>query len=152
MKLIYVDSKDALFSVKNYCSGLVSGGLNQLQAANSLYHASGLRYVVKASLQLCEEWGFRGGLNIDMRRLFKSSCVLKKQLLIPESTLERYWGPGKRQVGEIVRKFTNLKIVKRDMVKRSTKNSSEVSQFFVGMHDLLLGLCQYMVTKKRSDF
>ena len=54
MKLDYEDSEDASFSVKNYCSGLVSGGLNQLQGANAEYHSGGLKCVVEATLQLCE--------------------------------------------------------------------------------------------------
>ena len=87
----YEDSKDASFSVKNYSKGLMSGALNQLQAANIEYHAGGLKYVVEASLKLCEKLGFSRGRNIDMRRLFRSLRVLKKQQLIPESTLERYW-------------------------------------------------------------
>ena len=90
LKLDYEDSKYASFSVKNYCSG-VSGVLNQLQGVNAEYQAGGLKYVVEASLQLCERWGFSGRRNVDMRRLFQSLCVLEKQQLISESTLEQYW-------------------------------------------------------------
>ena len=51
VKLDYEDSNDAAFSVKNSGSGAESGGLNEWQGANAEYHASGLKYVVEASLQ-----------------------------------------------------------------------------------------------------
>ena len=121
VKLDYEDRKDASFSAKNYCSELLSGLLNQLLGANAEYYTGGLKYVVEASLQLCEQWGFRGGRNMDMGRLFRSLCVLEEQKLTPERALKRYWGLDNRQVGEIVRKFNNLNIVKRDLLKRSTK-------------------------------
>ena len=100
VKLVNLDSKSASLTVKNYCSGLVSGGLNQLQSTNAEYQASGLKYVVEGSLQLCDKWGFSGRLNIDMRRLFGPLCIFEKLQLTPESTLERYWVLDKQQVGK----------------------------------------------------
>ena len=123
-----------------------------MQGANAEYYAGGLKYVVEASLQLCEKWGFRAGRNIDVRRLFRSLCVLEKQQLLPESKLQQYWGLNKRDVGELVQKFRNLSIVKRDILRRSTNTNSEVSQFYVHMHDLVLELCQEMVVGEEEEW
>ena len=79
VKLDYVDSKDASFSVTSYCSGLISYWLNELQDANAEYHTGDLKNIVEASLQLCEVSGPSGGRNMDMRRLFRSLRVLEKQ-------------------------------------------------------------------------
>ena len=151
VKSDYEDSKDASFSVKNYWRRLDRGGLNQLQGVNFEYHVDGLKHVVEASLQLCEKWGFSGGRNTDMRRLFRSLCVLEKQQLIPVSTLEQYWGLDEQQVGEIVRELANLNIVKRES-KRSTNTDSKVSQFYVCMNDVALELCQEMAVEEEKEW
>ena len=54
-------------------------------------------------------------------------------------------------MGKIARKFTNLNIFKRDLLKRSTNIHSEVSQFYVHMHDLVLELCQEMVVDEEEE-
>ena len=148
----YVDSRNASFAVKNYWGGLMKGGLKHLQGANVEYHADGLKYVIEASLQLCAVWGSSGGRNYDLRRLFRSLCILEKQQLIPESTLELYWRLDKQQVGEVVRKFTNLNIVKRELVDRSTSDNRQVPQFFIRLHDLVLELCQEMELDKQEEW
>ena len=152
VNLEYEDSKYASFSIKNYCSGLMSGALHQLQGANVEYHAGALKCVVEASLKLCEKWGFIGERNIDMRRLFRSLCVLYKQQIIQQSTLEQYWGLYKRQMQEIVRKFRDLNIAKRDLLKKSTSNNGEVSEFHVHMHDLVLDLRHWMVVDEKEKW
>ena len=103
------------------------GKLNRLQYPNGEYDRDGLNYVVKASLQLCELWGFSGGRNRDTRHLFQSMFVLEEQQLIPESTLERYSDLDEQQVGDAVENFTNLRIVKQNLLKRSSNNSTDVS-------------------------
>ena len=152
VKLNYLDSKDASFSVVKYWRRLKRGGLNQLKGANAEYHASGLKYVVEASLELCELWGSSGGRNLNMRRLFRSLCVLEKQQLMPESILEQYWALNELQMSEVVEKFTNLYIVKRDLLKRSININSKISQFHVYMHDLVLELCQEMVVGEENEW
>ena len=53
---------------------------------------------------------------------------------------------------EIVRKFRNLNIVERDLLKKSTTNSGEVSEFYVHMHDLVLELCHGMVVDEKEKW
>ena len=76
IKFNYLDSEDPSYSVFKYCRRLEKGRVNQLKGANAEYHASGLKYVVEASLELCELRGIRGGRNMDKRRLFNSQCIL----------------------------------------------------------------------------
>ena len=152
VKFDWEDSKDASFSVKTYCSGLMSGALNQLQGANAEHRVDGLKYVVEASLKLCEKWGISGGRTIDIRHLYRSLSVLEKQKLIPESTLEQYWDLDKRQMGGIVRKFRNLILIKRDLLKESTSNDGEVSEFHVHIQDLVLELCHGMVVDEKEKW
>ena len=130
----------------------MKGGLKQLQGANVEYRADGVKYVIEASLQLYDVWCGRWGRNYDMRRLFRSLCILENQLLIPESTLELFWGLDKRQVDEVVRKFINQNIVKRELVDRSTGDNRQVPQFFIRLHDLVLKLCQDMETDKQEEW
>ena len=144
----YEDSKDASFSVKNYWSRLDKDVLNQLQNANIEYHSDGLKYVVEASLKSCEAWGRSGGRNYDMRRLFCSLCILEKQQFLPESTQKLYWGReglGETGASEVVRKFANLNLVKRELVDMSI-----VKEFCVRLHDLVLELCKKMEVNERA--
>ena len=90
----YLDSgnedgrNDPSFAVRNYWKGLKQGSLEHLQEANIDYHRDGLKYVVEASLKSCEAWGRSGGRKYDMRRLFRSLCVLEKQQFLPLRTLK----------------------------------------------------------------
>ena len=149
VKIDFEDSEDPPFAVQNYWKGLQEGGLDHLQGMNAEYHADGLKYVVQASLKLCEVWGRAGERDFDMRRLFRSLCVLEKQQSIPESTLKLLWGLGNRQVSEIVRKFVNLNIAKREIQNRSASNNR---QFCLHLHDLILELCQEMAVEEQEQW
>ena len=50
------DRKDASFAVKNYWGGLKKGSVKNLGGVIADYHRDGLKYVVEASLKLCEGW------------------------------------------------------------------------------------------------
>ena len=62
--------------------------MQTLREANIDYNSDGLKYVVEASLKLCEVWGRSGGRNYEMNRLFRSLCILEKQQFLPEVTLK----------------------------------------------------------------
>ena len=148
----YEDCGDASFAVRNYWDGLQEGGLEHLQGTNSDYHEDGLKYIVQASLKLCEVWGRKGRRNYDMRQLFRSLCVLEKQQSIPESTLKLFWRLEKRQVGEVVRKFANLNIAKRELLDLPAYENRKAPQFCLRLHDLVLELCQEMEIDEQDSW
>ena len=79
-----------------------------------------------------------------MVRLFRSLCILEKQLVLLESALKLFWGfevLGELEVKEVLRKFTDLNLVKRERVDRCILNEKP---FCVRLHDLVLGLSQKM--------
>ena len=152
----YEDTKDeqarknASFGVKNYWVGLKEGSAKILRGANSDYHRDGLKYVVEASLKLCEEWGYSEGRNYHMGRLFRSLCILEKQQFLQESTLKLYWGfegLDEMEVREVVRKFANLNIMRRELVHKSVVKDE---QFCVRLHDLVLELCKKMEVEEKK--
>ena len=55
-------------------------------------------------------------------------------------------------MSEIIEKFRNLNIVKRDLSKKSTKVNSEDSQFYVRMYNLVLELRQEMVAGEEKEW
>ena len=108
--------KDASLAVKDYMFGLKDGTVKTLGGTNAYYHRDGLKYMIEASLKLCQAWGRTGGRNYDMGRLFRSLCILEKQQFLPASTLKLYWrfeGLDEMEVREVVRKFADLNLVKR---------------------------------------
>ena len=78
-----------------------------------------------------------------MNRLFRSLSVLEKKKSKPEHTLELFWGLSKRQTREVLRKFADLNIVRRELVKLIANNRN-VSQFCGHLHDLVLEFRQEM--------
>ena len=79
-----------------------------------------------------------------MGRLFRSLCILEKQQFLPESTLKLYWRLEELDeigVREVVRKFADLNLVKRE---REDRTIVKEEQFCFRMHDLVLGLCKKM--------
>ena len=75
--------------------------------------------MVEASLKFCEAWGRSEERNYDMRRLFRSFCILEKQQFLPESTLKLYWrleGLDETEVREVAQKFADLNLMKRERV------------------------------------
>ena len=144
------DRKNASFAVKNYWVGLKEGSVKTLGGANAEYHADGLKYVVEASLKLCQAWGHSGGRNYDMGRLFCSLCILEKQQFLPESTLKLYWefeGLDEMEAREVVQKFANLNLLKRERIDRSVFQDE---QFCVRLHDLVLELCKKMEVEEQE--
>ena len=144
--------KDSSFAVKNYRVGLKEGSVKTLAGANVDYHRDGLKYVVAASLKLCQEWGRSGGRNYDMARLFRSLCILEKQQFLPESTLKLYWRLERldgSEVREVVRKFADLNLVRRERVDSCTVKKE---QFCVRLHDLVLELCKKMEVDEQQKW
>lgn len=65
--------------------------------------------------------------------MFKSLRVLKKQQLMPETMLARYWSVGedqvdKDEVDEVVEKFADLGIVKREQLDRAGSRADDTNQ------------------------
>ena len=137
--------KDPSFAVGNYWKGLKRGSMEYLQYANIDYHRDGQKYVVEASLKSCEAWGRSGGRNYDMKRLFRSLCILEKQNFLPKSTLKLYWGSDgldEMDVRMVLRKFANLNIMSRKRVGKSVVKDEE---YLVRLYDLVLELCTNIV-------
>ena len=108
--------------------------------------------MVEASLKLCEAWGRSEGRNYDMGRLFRSLCILEKQQFLPESTLKLYWGfegLDQMEVREVVGKFANLNIIRRERVDKSVVKGE---QFCVRLHDLVLELCKKMEVEEKKNW
>ena len=142
--------KDASFAIKNYRAGLKEGSLKILQEANADYHRDGLKYVVEASLNLCEAWERSGDRNYDMGRLFRSLCILEKQQFLPESTLKLYWkfeGLCEMDVKGVLRKLADLNLVKRERVDKCIVKEE---QFCVRLHDLVLELSKNLQVNEQQ--
>ena len=84
------------------------------------------------------------GRNFDMKRLFRPLCILEKQKFLPQSTLRLYWRFERLDdiaVREVVLKFADLKLVKRERVDRCVEAEEELC---VRLHDLVLELSKKM--------
>ena len=114
----FKDCKDESAAISSYWDGLQERKLSHMQEPNLEYHPDGLIYVAEASLAICAEWGRSNGRKYEMRLLFESLCILEKQEAIPESTLMLYWSMSKHSVHEVVRKFADLSIVRREKFDR----------------------------------
>ena len=100
--------------------------------------------MVEANLKSYEAWGRSGGRKYYMVRLFRSLCILEKQQFLPESALNLFWGfegLGELEVKEVMRKFTDLNLVKRERVDGCIFNEEP---FCIRLHDFVLGLCKTM--------
>jgi len=130
----YRDSRNEAAAVRKYWDGLQRKGLLQMRGRPKLdYHKDGLKYVAEASLSACDAWGRTDGRDYDMRRMFKSLCVLGKQQLMPETALTRYWSVGddqvdEDQVDEVVEKFVDLGILEREPLERTGCTADDTNQ------------------------
>ena len=85
-----------------------------------------------------------------MGHLLRSLCILEKQQFLPESTMKLYWRSERQDemmLREVVGKFANLNIMKRERVDKSVVKDEH---FCFRFYDLVLELCKKMEANEKK--
>ncbi len=82
-----------------------------------------LSYIVEASLVQCEQWAENSLPNVNVQSLFRSLCVLEKQMTMPKSMLSKLWGLTSRKTDRIVRMFADLNLITKTKHEERSKLS-----------------------------
>ncbi len=125
---------------------------DEMQRGAQLYD-HGLSYIVDASLAQCEQWNEKSVHKVNVQNLFRSLCVLEKQMVMPRSMLSMMWGLSSRETDRVVHKFADLGLVTKTMdTTTSERNSNEIAEDYgVRLHDLVLVLCQEMAVDEQEE-
>ena len=125
---------------------------DETQRGAQLYDC-GLSYIVEASLVQCERWAEKSLKKANVQDLFRSLCVLEKQMVMPKSMLSIVWGLGSRETNRIVNKFADLGLLTKTMDRTTSERSSNdiVEEYGIRLHDLVLVLCQEMSVDEQEE-
>ncbi len=116
---------------------------DETQGGAELYDR-GLSYIVEASLVQCEQWVEKSRNRENVQNLFRSLCVLEKQMIMPESILSMVWGLSLRKTDRVVHNFADLGLITKTANPITSEKSSNeiVKEYGVRLHYLVLLLCQ----------
>ena len=113
----------------------------------------GLTHIVEASLVQCELWATKSLKHVNVHDLFRSLCVLEKQMVMPKSVLSNLWGLSSRETDHVVRKFADLGLItktKGNTLAEPCENET-VEDYGVRLHELILVLCQEMAWYEQEE-
>ncbi len=125
---------------------------DETQRSAQLYD-HGLSYIVEASLIQCERWAEKSRNKVNVRNLFRSLCVLEKQMVLPKRMLSMIWTLSSRETDRVVHKFADLGLITKTMDRTTSDSSSNeiVEEYGVRLHDLVLVLCQEMADDEQEE-
>ncbi len=83
---------------------------------------------------------------MNVKDLFRSLCVLEKQMVLPKSMFSNLWRLTSRETDSVMRKFVDLGLITKTVAKMASETSPNGirENYGVRLHDLILVLCQEM--------
>ncbi len=113
----------------------------------------GLSYIVEASFIQCGQWAEKSQKTVDVYDLFRSLCVLEKQITMPKSILSKVWGLSSRETDHVVRKFADLGLITKTIgnTPSDTRQIETTEEYAVRLHDLVLKLSQEMAVYDEEE-
>ncbi len=125
---------------------------DETQRGAQLYD-HGLSYIVEASLVQCEQWAEKSRNKVNVQNLFRSLCVLEKQMVMPKSMLSIIWRLRSRETDRVVDKFADLGLITKstDTITSERCTNEIAEDYGIRLHGLILVLCQEMAVDEQEE-